>query len=556
MNAHKSENEQPNIRSFSSTDHNDHLTHAEVELEADHVSMSRFTSASRHQFFEGADRGQVLDVLPLLSFEEKNCILIEADQGFGKTSLAHQVYVQTLEREHQACMVHGSELATSDDSVLLQTLAQHLKIKPTEAQALENGQSLAKAYLACSDKQLVLVIDDAQQLSGMAVTLLMEFLGQLPISRVQLVFFALAKAPVLLADSTLQDYLTQHGYQVTLRAFNSRETSDYVRFLLIASERESVKLSRQAMSRIFQISAGVPAKVNEALVYALQDYDQQPEVNDSQRSEIVPKWHLISLSLVAVGVLALILFGNPEPSGERFSETVRAMPEAPAPSYPTPPIRFTDAQQPQAPRPLQSEPAPGVRDPITEPLEGQADSVVSEGRVNEVQDSELSQPEISLNSPSNERVSDLSTLTDAPAPEESRPEQVRDSKVSMDAKIAKLRERQQSANVARATTSSPQSNSESAVAGWVKGMAPSHYTLQLLGGANKDAIQEFVKANGSYRKMGYFETQHDGKPWYVVVYGDFASRAQAVAAVDQLPNQLRSSKPWPRSAADIQAQME
>lgn len=511
----------------------------------DHVSMSRFASASRHQFFEGAERGQILDILPLLSFEEKNCILIEAEQGFGKTSLAHQIYVQTLENGHQACMVHGSELATSDDSVLLQTIAQHLKLKVDAVQVVGNGQALAQAFLQSSQKQLVLVIDDAQAVSSMALTLLLQFLGECPRNRVQLVLLALAKAPVLLADSNLQGYLSEYGYQVKLRALNSRETGEYVRFLLIASERDEVKLSRQALSRIFQMSAGVPAKVNEALVYALQDYDQQPQSDEVQRSEIVPKWHLVSLSLVAVGVLGLILFGNPEQKGERFSDTISPMPESPPPSYKAPPIRFTDAQAPKRLQPDETaEQAPS-------PVLGEV-----------AQASTRAQEQRSLNPQQDE--SQVAGENPQPVEREPKPElelepkvveKPTPTKVSMDAKIAKLRAQREETKPAKATSGSRNASPEQQAV-WVKGMAPDHYTLQLLGGANEGAIKEFVQANGSYRKMGYFETSRGGQPWYVVLYGDFSSREQAVAAASKLPSKLRSSQPWPRSAGDIQSKMK
>ena len=59
------------------------------------VSINGFSSGSRHQFFEGGDRGQILDILPLLQMEGKNCVVIEGDTGMGKTILAQQIFIQS-----------------------------------------------------------------------------------------------------------------------------------------------------------------------------------------------------------------------------------------------------------------------------------------------------------------------------------------------------------------------------------------------------------------------------------------------------------------------------
>ena len=536
------------------------------------VSISSFATASRHQFFEGADRGQILDVLPLLHFEDKNCVLIEAERGYGKTSLAHPIFHQSkdlaTEDSQTTIILRGSEVEHEDDSIVLAYLAKQFRIPVEARQKIDDGISLAGQYQqflqTTAIEKSIVVVDDAQQMSSIAVTLFIEFISQMPRNKIQLILLAIPSAHVLLADSELQDYLREYGHCVVLRAYNSRETAEYVRFLLIGSERESVHLSRQAMSRIYQMSAGVPSRINEALVYALQDYDQQPSGQNRKRGIVVPKWHLVSLSLVAAGVLALIIFGNPEPKSEaRFSETIRPLSDADDEDLPansrSPQIRFSDAQ---APRPLNNQ----------RQLEDRSELEI--GRTRENPSPAQSNDQVTAVSQS------ASESGSAPVDLEHEPRE----QVSLEARIAKLKaQRAQqaeprtvptqtmapppapvSAPTAVASAASiagmpgsaqPTSESTPKDAAWVKSMSADRYTLQLLGGANKSAIESFVKQNGSYRKMGYFETSHQGKPWYVVVYGDFSSRAQAVAAVGNLPAQLKSSNPWPRSAADVQSKM-
>lgn len=80
----------------------------------------------------------------------------------------------------------------------------------------------------------------------------------------------------------------------------------------------------------------------------------------------------------------------------------------------------------------------------------------------------------------------------------------------------------------------------------------SNYTLQLLGTGTKSNIDNIIKKHGLDDKANYFLTKYEGKPWYILVYGNYASRAAAIEAKDKLPKDLISLQPWPREFATIQ----
>jgi DamX protein len=58
--------------------------------------------------------------------------------------------------------------------------------------------------------------------------------------------------------------------------------------------------------------------------------------------------------------------------------------------------------------------------------------------------------------------------------------------------------------------------------------------------------------NFQHGEVGYFAFELDGKTWYTVVYGDYPSHSQAMAAVEGLADRLRGAKPWVRKIAIIQ----
>ncbi|MBE9395856.1 AAA family ATPase [Pontibacterium sp. N1Y112] len=78
-----------------------------------------------------------------------------------------------------------------------------------------------------------------------------------------------------------------------------------------------------------------------------------------------------------------------------------------------------------------------------------------------------------------------------------------------------------------------------------------NYTLQLLGAREKESIERFLQAYSQLEGVRSFATLFKGKPWYVVVYGSFSDRKQAVAGIKTLPERLKKQRPWARSMKGI-----
>ncbi|HEB97364.1 MAG TPA: hypothetical protein ENI96_13160 [Sedimenticola thiotaurini] len=87
---------------------------------------------------------------------------------------------------------------------------------------------------------------------------------------------------------------------------------------------------------------------------------------------------------------------------------------------------------------------------------------------------------------------------------------------------------------------------------WLLQRTPSRYALQLVGVQDEDSARSFIRRHHLSGPVAYFRTTRNGRPWYAVVYGDFASRADAVAARTRLPGRLARSGAWPRTFASVQ----
>ena len=80
----------------------------------------------------------------------------------------------------------------------------------------------------------------------------------------------------------------------------------------------------------------------------------------------------------------------------------------------------------------------------------------------------------------------------------------------------------------------------------------SGYTLQVLGARKEKSVIAFIRSRSAVENYYYFATIYKERPWFVVVYGNYPNRDQALAAVASLPADLRKRKPWARGVQGVQ----
>lgn len=72
------------------------------------------------------------------------------------------------------------------------------------------------------------------------------------------------------------------------------------------------------------------------------------------------------------------------------------------------------------------------------------------------------------------------------------------------------------------------------------------YTIQLLGVSQEHKAKQFIAAHKLGAKARIIHSERDKKDWYVVMYGEYTNRQQAIAAAAKLPAELRNTTPWIR----------
>ncbi|KHS79523.1 SPOR domain-containing protein [Pectobacterium carotovorum] len=77
----------------------------------------------------------------------------------------------------------------------------------------------------------------------------------------------------------------------------------------------------------------------------------------------------------------------------------------------------------------------------------------------------------------------------------------------------------------------------------VQNAPASSFTLQLSSASRSDTLKAYAKQHNLAHSWVY-ETKRDGKSWYVLVTGVYASSAEAKQAIAALPAEVQAKKPW------------
>lgn len=81
-------------------------------------------------------------------------------------------------------------------------------------------------------------------------------------------------------------------------------------------------------------------------------------------------------------------------------------------------------------------------------------------------------------------------------------------------------------------------------------MDTQHYTIQLIGSSSLPSILDFAKKN---RITNYqiYETRRYDKIWFILIKGNYPTKGDALEALNALPDELKTNKPWVRMGEAI-----
>ncbi|HDJ1440976.1 TPA: SPOR domain-containing protein [Serratia rubidaea] len=102
-----------------------------------------------------------------------------------------------------------------------------------------------------------------------------------------------------------------------------------------------------------------------------------------------------------------------------------------------------------------------------------------------------------------------------------------------------------------ASASAGKSGAVSGSGGAIQSAPASHFTLQLSSASRSDTLNAFAKQQ-KLSNYSVYQTTRNGKTWFVLVSGVYASSGEAKRAIASLPADVQAKKPWVRSVRQVQ----
>jgi DamX protein len=504
-----------------------------------HFQLSHDPFAPRvpgFKFFP-AQRKPVLGQLHHLARYSQLLLVVTGPQGSGKTLLRQALVASTNKQSVQSVVV--SARGAGDAAGVLRQVAQALNVAQAEVGAILDQI----VQLALTGQEVYLLVDDAEQLDESALEALLALAAGAPEGRPHVFLFGESS---LIADLEQLNLEQERFHVIELAPYTEEETREYLAQRLEGAGRGIELFTADQISEIHESSDGWPGNINQVARDALI------EVMIASRSAVkrpsmgfnMPKKHVLAISAVVVVAIAaawLMPGRSKAPTTGAPANEQAQLPlgqDAAQPNGGAPEVEFAGNTQPM-PLPLVGQSQPVMRSPLAEAAGGITEG--DDGAPPPIDDTSDTPPTVTTSAPpAGVPAGPAPAPTPAPAPAPAPA-----------AKPAPAPAQVATAKPAPAPATKPAT--QAAGGNWYAGQAPGSYVVQILGTSSEASAQKFVKEQGGeYR---YFKKMLNGKPLYVITYGNFANRDAAVSAIKALPAKVQAGKPWPRTVASVQQEL-
>lgn len=461
--------------------------------------------------FFPAQRKTILGQLHHLARHSELMLVVTGPKGSGKT-LLRQALIASVNKD-TVKIINVAAIDCEKVSDVLALFAEELQATDEDiASIIEQINNLAGQGIS-----LYFMVDDAERLSEDVLQLLLNLTSE---QLANLHVFLFAKPSILeqLENSSLGKEVT---FNLPLTPYTLEETKEYLASRLDGAGQTLALFTDEQLLEIYTKSSGWPGVINqiasdilldgmtdeeqisstsfddleedaERILYA-SDTERQNEKSSSKW--LLPKKHLAVAGVVAMALVAILLFSKSPPTEQEPSIVTSHYEDLPA-------IITSETTQP-LPIPVANE-------------QQQANDIIT----NNTTSSNVQNVEVATNN--------TTTPKPAPIPSETKP-------------------------VVEKTKPTTQSQPITQGNAWYRVQTGTHFTIQVSVASNEQAAQDFLRRQtGSYR---YFKRLRSDKIDYVITHGEFASRSVAQEAIKALPAPIQESRPWVRTFASIKQEL-
>lgn len=520
--------------------------------------------------FFPAQRKPLLGQLHHLARYSQLLLLVSGPGGSGKT-LLRQALVASSNKQTVLSVVVSGKASVQVEGILRQ-IAMGLGLTRSDEQSI-----LAQVEeLAAVGQAVYVLVDDAELLETGTLEALLALAEGSAMGRPHVFLFG---EPELVSRlQTLSDG-EERFHALKLKPYTLEETRDYLAQRLEGAGRDIELFSDEDIERIHLQSEGWPGEINRVAREVLDEEMYAPREQtvggDQRGGSGLPKKHLLALGVVTLAVAAAwFMRAGPDlavPDADAQSASGGAGEGAPA-------IQFAGSRAAPQTASVAAEAQPVIREPLAlaageddaedgagaEPASGESGGGAAEADPATTRAAvpvqalargadELESTPVAIALPQATKPAPAPRLAEAQAP------LPKPAAAPIPVPVPAPRQAVAPAPAPKpmpvaTPAADPKPIAEPLAAppasDWYRAQAKGGYALQVLGTYSESSALSFVQSQGAgYR---YFRKMHQGKPFFVVTYGSFVTRAEAQSAIKGLPPKVQAGNPWPRSFASIQ----
>ncbi len=476
-------------------------------------------------FFEGGDRKTNLEQLRHIAQWSRRTTLVTGSLGVGKSTLYRQLSM-TLEPGVKAARINGVLVNTLRE--VLWAVAQGVGASVSND---ANWQILAEVlatYFIGQERQgrfCLIIVDDAHLLDFGSIEELLKLTRNSP---ARLCLFGEPSLVGLVTRPAQRQELSWH--EVRLSPYTLEESEAYIAWKLSLAEfRGKMPFSSAQLSKVQKLSGGLPASINQICADLVERLESgQPERSGAR----FPVAHgLIVVLLVVVVSLAYLVLSGVEPDNAADVPTSREVTRTtiPLPGVATPDPDPKDAGTPEG------------------PTDAAATDEASATDVGIETEPEELPVEETLVVPEEPVVTDTApVLTPMPEPADIQAKRDREANQIVPAVETPAVDVTEPTSTSTPVVSIGTVPSGTRDSQWLLAQPSALFTVQLASFSTEDRLVNYLNQQKDPLQFGWYPIERGGKRLFVVTFGQFMSKTEAMQAAGALPPETGKVEPWVR----------
>ena len=473
-------------------------------------------------------------------------IVLTGENGLGKTTFLRKI-LRLGYQQYQFCTLRAN--AETDFEFIENKIKQRWVLNNTSEQSSVIDLSIENyviTYLR-EHTHAVLIIDDAHLLDDNTLDRLLTLKHRIGLACPMSLGFILAGETKL--KSTISDLEDSNPactqvYQINIRPFSHEQTKNYIEHRLeVAGLEGDVLFDDAKVTEIYKTTSGNVRHINEEAILALKHQCSEDFLEEQLDPNITirqPKPRVPVLFITLLAILGIGLYANHKIRNQPDEESSIPL-EKPLASEP---ILSPITLEPNTP---ESQLTPSL------PLPNTPQTTSTELDIENIKNLDA---EVTENKPIKQDLPSL-LAESIESPDEDQMQGLKETPTIKTKEINTLAKDQSSTTENHQQEDTPKRKESSATKptygeSWLKTLGASRYTLQVVATKELKQLQALIQNENLKSDYAYFDKQVKGETYYVLVIGDYKNKEAAVAAVNNLPANLKKNKPWPIPVKNVQ----